>query len=154
MTRIRAAVPADVEPWAALRAALWPEADPSELRAEAAAFFAGTQSGQPIAAVFLADDADGHPCGMIELSLRLYAEGCETSPVPYVEAWYTAPEQRGRGLARALMKAAEDWARRHGHTELASDALLENTASHKAHAALGFAEVERSVHFRKKLKPG
>lgn len=150
--RIRAATAADVEVWSGFRAALWPDADPNELRDEAAAFFAGAQSGQPIAAVLLAEDGEGNPSGMIELSLRLYAEGCETSPVPYVEAWYVAPERRGRDIGRALMAAAESWARARGHTELASDALIENVASHKAHAALGFAEVERSVHFRKALK--
>ena len=151
--RIRAATVADVAAWSALRAALWPDADAAELQREAAAFFAGTQSGQPIAAVLLAEDGEGVPCGMIELSLRLYAEGCGTSPVPYVEGWYVAPDQRGRGIGRALAAAAEAWALAEGHAELASDALLENTASHKAHAALGFTEVERSVHFRKILKP-
>lgn len=89
---------------------------------------------------------------MIELSLRLYAEGCEVSPVPYVEAWFVVPDQRGRGIGGALMAAAEAWALAESHTELASDALIENTASHKAHAALGFTQVERSVHFRKELR--
>jgi len=151
--RIRAATPADVEAWAALRAALWPDADPAELRDEAAAFFAGAQLGQPLAAVLLAEIED-RSCGMIELSLRPYAEGCETSPVPYVEAWYAAAERRDHGIGRALIAAAEAWALANGHIELASNALIENTAGHGAHAALGFTEVERSVHFRKELKPG
>lgn len=148
--RAREATPADIDAWAAFRAALWPDENAIELREEAAAFFAGTQNGQALAAVFLAE-SEGCPCGMIELSLRLYAEGCTGSPAPYVEAWYIAPEHRGRGVGRALMSAAEDWVRAQGLTELASDALLDNTASQRAHAALGFAEVERTVHFRKAL---
>ena len=152
--QIRAATAADVAAWSTLRAALWPDADVVELRREAAAYFTGTQSGQPIAAILLAVDEQGRPCGMIELTLRLYAEGCEASPVPYVEGWYVAPDRRGHGIGRALMAAAEAWALAAGHSELASDALVENTASHKAHAALGFTEVERSVHFRKELKRG
>lgn len=47
------------------------------------------------------------------------------------------------------MAAAEDWAREHGYSELASDTLLENRASEGAHRALGFEEVERAIHFRK-----
>jgi hypothetical protein len=35
---------------------------------------------------------------------------------------------------------------------MASDALLENTVSHRAHEALGFVEVERAVHYRKNLE--
>jgi aminoglycoside 6'-N-acetyltransferase I len=45
----------------------------------------------------------------------------------------------------------EAWARERGFRELASDALLENTVSHAAHAALGFEEVERAVKYRKPL---
>jgi aminoglycoside 6'-N-acetyltransferase I len=51
-----------------------------------------------------------------------------------------------------LVKAAEDWAIVRGYTEIASDALLENTISERAHKALGFAEVERAIRFRKGLK--
>jgi aminoglycoside 6'-N-acetyltransferase I len=38
-----------------------------------------------------------------------------------------------------------------GCTELASDALLDNQASHAMHEALGFAETERVVYFLKPL---
>ena len=58
---------------------------------------------------------------------------------------------RRSGAGRALMDAAEEWAREHGYAEIASDALLDNEVSHAAHRALGFEEVERSVHFRKAL---
>jgi len=51
----------------------------------------------------------------------------------------------------ALVAAAEEWARSHGYTELASNADLENHGSHRAHAAAGFEEVERTVHYRKAL---
>ena len=54
-------------------------------------------------------------------------------------------------MGRALVAAAEEWARAQGYSEVASDALVENEASHRAHRALGFDEVERSVAFRKSL---
>jgi len=47
--------------------------------------------------------------------------------------------------------AAEDWARAQGCREMASDTWLDNTLSQQAHARLGYAEVERLVHFRKTL---
>jgi aminoglycoside 6'-N-acetyltransferase I len=45
----------------------------------------------------------------------------------------------------------EAWARALGFTELGSDALIDNLASHAFHAALGFEERERVVAFRKRL---
>ena len=90
---------------------------------------------------------------MLELSLRPYADGCDSSPVPFVEAWYVAPDAR-----RVAASAARSCGRRsngplrEGYTEMASDALLENTISERAHAALGFEEVERAIRFRKTLK--
>jgi aminoglycoside 6'-N-acetyltransferase I len=146
---VRAATPADAASWAALRAALWPHADRDELRAEADAFFAG---GGLVHAVFLWESPGGQILGMIELSLRPYADGCASSPVPYVEGWYVAPAARAHGIGRALMAAAEQWALEQGHTEMASDVLIANDASESAHKALGFAEIERVIHLRKVLK--
>lgn len=146
---VRAATPADAAPWCALRAALWPDADRDELRAETEAYFAG--SGL-VHAVFLWESPGRQILGMIELSLRPYAEGCASSPVPYVEGWYVVPSARAHGIGRALMAMAEDWAIAQGHTEMASDVLIANAASEAAHKSLGFAEVERVVHLRKTLK--
>ena len=49
------------------------------------------------------------------------------------------------------MRSAEDWARAQGCLEMASDALIDNQASQRAHAALGFEVVDRCVNFRKAL---
>ena len=53
--------------------------------------------------------------------------------------------------AEAFVAAVERWVREQGCSELASDALLANEASHRAHAACGFEETERVVYFRKRL---
>jgi aminoglycoside 6'-N-acetyltransferase I len=101
------------------------------------------------ACVFVANR--GHLTGFLEASLREDADGCATSPVGYVEGWYVLPNHRLSGVGRALIEAAEDWARVRGCTEMASDALLDNTVSHQAHQRVGYAEVERAVRYRKNL---
>ena len=108
--------------------------------------------GRRDAEVFLAERDNGSVAGFVEAGSRPYADGCDTSPVGYVEAWYVDPDVRRKGYGRALLNAAEDWARREGYTEMASDALLDNDASHAAHHAAGYEEVGRVVQFRKNIK--
>ena len=123
-----------------MRLALWPD-EPS----------AGSDSEmrgwheQPDARVFVALRQDRSLCGFVEVGTRAYAEGCETSPVGYIEGWYVDPDVRRQGYGRALLEAAEEWARSVGYTEMGSDALLDNTRRS------GYEEVERLVVFRKSL---
>jgi aminoglycoside 6'-N-acetyltransferase I len=107
--------------------------------------------GRRDVAVFVVDRGDGRLAGFVEAGTRAYADGCDTSPVGYIEAWFIDPDVRRQGWGRALLSAAEDWARAQGYTEMASDALLDNIESHKAHAAAGYVEMERLVVFRKPL---
>lgn len=96
-------------------------------------------------------EQNGQLVGFVEVSLRDYAEGCESSPVGYLEGWYVVPEHRKTGIGRRLVQAAEDWARAKGCSEMASDSELSNTQGQQAHARLGYQEVERMVCFRKSL---
>ena len=139
----------DAAAWTQLRQALWPDAVPGEHAEEVARYFAGTLR-EPIM-VLLAEDGHGRPVGFVELSLRAYAEGCQSDNVAYVEGWYVGPEVRGRGVGRALIEAAEDWARSQECTELASDAQLDDSASAAAHEACGFSDVGQIRCFRKVL---
>jgi aminoglycoside 6'-N-acetyltransferase I len=117
-------------------------------------FFAGETSGPLLpAVVFVCERPAEGLAGFLELSIRNYAEGC-TGPVPHVESWYVDPDVRRLGIGKSLMGAAEGWARAAGYDEIASDATLANRASQSAHGAVGFDEVERAVHFRKKLRTG
>lgn len=134
----------DTTIWRDMRARLYGE-DPS-LLPEIEEHFAG--SGQ-IPAAFVADC--GELVGFAELGIRNYAEGCETSPVAYLEGLYVEEAHRRSGVGRALVAAAERWAKEHGFTEMASDALIENDTSLTAHTAYGFEEVERIICFRKSL---
>lgn len=99
--------------------------------------------------VFVWDD--GSLGGFVSVALRPWADGCEGSPVPFVEGWYVAEGLRGRGVGRALIAAAEAWAREGGFDELGSDAEVENLVSLEAHRRLGFEPTERLQYFRKAL---
>ena len=134
-----------------LRHRLWPRADPAELLAETRAFTAGTVTPLIAAAFFAEDSGEQRMLGFIELSIRAFADGCDSRPIPYIEGWYVEPAVRKTGVGRALMNAAEAWARDRGFSELASDTEIENDASLGAHARCGFVETERLVNLRKPL---
>lgn len=89
--------------------------------------------------------------GFVSYSLRPWAEGCESTPVPYVEGWWVAPDLRRTGVGRSLIEAVERWCRDHGYHELGSDVEVANAVSLEAHAALGFEPTERVQFFRKRL---
>ncbi len=146
---IRPAAAPDLPRWAELRSALWPGEAPAELWAEAEAHLAGR--ARLLEAVLVAEDTTDGVIGFVELSRRPYAEGCTTTPVGFLEGWYVMPEHRGRGTGRALVSAAEAWARSQGCMEFASDTTFENAAGAAAHHALGFEEVEVLRCFRKPL---
>jgi aminoglycoside 6'-N-acetyltransferase I len=140
----------DVGAWAALRGRLWPDAEVSDLLSEARAYAAGTS--QTIALAWIAcSDAAHEYLGFVEVCVRAFSDGCDSMPVPHVEGWYVEPVARGRGIGRALMRAAEEWARAEGFREIASDTEVHNEASLHAHQACGFEEVDRLIKFRKEL---
>lgn len=144
---IRAYSSADHGEWLRMRRALWPHIPPSEEVDDAVAWLE-----RPDSVVIVAvRPNDTRLAGFAELGERSYADGCETSPVAYLEGWYVDEDVRRQGIGAALVRAGESWSRQRGYRELASDALLENTTSHRAHLALGFSEVERAVRYRKAL---
>jgi aminoglycoside 6'-N-acetyltransferase I len=126
--------------------ALFPDATAQEHERDLRAILARED-----AAVFIALRDNGTPAGFVEVGTRPYVDGCDTSPVGFIEAWYVDPDVRRTGIGGALLRAAEDWARARGYTEMGSDALLDNVLSHRAHEANGYMEVERAVRFRKVL---
>ena len=129
-----------------MSAALFPEHTPEELAPWMRTFLTREDG-----AVFIALRADGSVCGFVEVASRPYVDGCDSSPVGFIEAWFVDRDMRRAGVGRALLAAGEDWARGRGYTEMASDALLDNTISHSAHEHAGYIEVERAVRYRKPL---
>ncbi|NWK96587.1 hypothetical protein DM806_13125 [Sphingobium lactosutens] len=146
--RIVRAGTSHVERWAFLRAELWPDASLPEHRDDILAQLKGSDDQ----VAFLAFDDAGEAIGFAEAALRHdYVNGCDTSPVVFLEGIFVEPSARRRGAARALADAIRDWGRARGCIEMASDADITNGASHAFHAALGFAETERVVYFRKDI---
>lgn len=146
---IRRAALSDVPELAKLRDALWPDsvaAHAAELRE-----LLGDVPPRPYPYAVLV--ADLPPLiGFAEVTLRSYADGCDASrPAGYLEGWYVAEPHRRQGLGAELMRAAEDWARAQGCTEMASDTWLDNDVSQRAHETLGYEVVDRVVTYRKAL---
>lgn len=153
---IRPVEASDASEWVRMRMALWPDSSREEEYDEIRRFLADPEgSGLPtLQAVFVCQRAQMGLCGFVEVSIRPYADGCETTDVGYLEAWYVDADWRNQGIGRALVMAAERWAYDQGCREMASDADLTNSLSHAAHQRLGYAETGRIVQFCKTLTPG
>lgn len=145
---IRAFQDADWSEWLRMSQALFPDATADELASGMQQF---RQRGHGEAEVFVIDRGDGRLAGFLEVGTRPYADGCDTSPVAYLEAWYVDPDLRRQRHGRALVSAAERWARAHGYREMASDTQLNNVISQAAHREAGYHEVDRVVQYRKDL---
>ncbi len=144
--RIRLATSADRSEWLRMRLLLWPQATAPELQREM-----DRLALDPQTPVFVAERPSGGLGGFLEAGTRPYADGCDSSPVGYIEGWFVDEDLRRQGVGRLLVAAAEDWARSRGLTEMASDTGLNNQDGLIAHLSLGYREYERSIHFVKQL---
>ena len=140
---IRDLTASDRHRWLDLRKQLWPDSD----EAEALAW----ESREDAATLLAESTADG-VIAFAEVSVRPYADGCDTNPVAFLEGWYVQSVHRRKEVGRRLVQAALSWAKKRGLRELASDSLLGDSAAHRAHIGVGFQEVERSIKYRMSLE--
>lgn len=90
--------------------------------------------------------------GLAQCQLRHdYVEGTDSSPVGYLEGIFVEQEYRNKGYAKELLQKCEEWAKKMGCVEFASDCELNNKASLAFHLRMGFAEANRVICFTKKL---
>jgi aminoglycoside 6'-N-acetyltransferase I len=146
MIHTRGLVEGDRPEWFRMRRALWDDC-PDDRQEREMEEIVGSESDE----VFFTERPEGGLCGFLEASLRSRADGCDSTPVGYIEGWYVDPDMRRKGIGRALVEAAEAWASAKGCREMASDAELWNAVSHQAHGALGYEETARLVLFKKDL---
>ena len=127
-----------------MRTALWPDAPEREVDDVLAV--------PPTRGLVLLAIEDERPCGFAEFALRKFADGCESSPVAYLEGIWVDEARRRREVGRRLVREGEAWARSLGVHELASDCAIDNRASEAFHLAIGFEEVQRTINFKRDLE--
>jgi aminoglycoside 6'-N-acetyltransferase I len=149
MYRIRGPQDGDRPEWLRMRRRLWDDCPEAEHEREIDEYLR-----EPVNRVFLAERPGGGLCGFLEAAIHPWAVGCDEAegPVGYIEGWYVDADVRRRGVGRALVEAAERWARTQGCRQMASDTQLDNPISQEAHGALGYRETYRLVYFRKDLE--
>ena len=136
----------DAEALTDLALELWPDHSREGLEAEFAALLEAKD-----AAVFGWQEG-GRWEAFAQCQLRRdYVEGCESSPVGYLEGIFVREPLRGKGVAKALLERCQAWAREKGCREFASDCELSNEDSLRFHLAAGFQEAGRIICFVKRL---
>jgi ribosomal protein S18 acetylase RimI-like enzyme len=142
---------ARAEDEAALRG-LWRELDALHARLQPGFFRAGARAPASLAAVLadpsralLVADADGVVAGALEV--RLYDTPRHPQQLPrrraYVEDLAVIAARRRRGIGRALMEAAAEWARARGAEELLLTVWAGNRAAAAFYERLGYRAVSR-----------
>jgi aminoglycoside 6'-N-acetyltransferase I len=144
---VRPVIEADLSEWFRLRRKLWDATSDDDHQAEMLDILDHAETQL----VLVAEADEGKLAGFLEASIRPFVEDCESDNVGYLEGWFIDPDYRRLGLGSALVTAAEEWARSHGATEMASDAEIGNEPSLSAHLKLGYEETSRLVHLRKEL---
>jgi len=145
---IREATIEDLPALLRLRTRLWPHCVGEENEKEMIQIIRSPRHG-----AMLAFRDDGTPSGYLELSMRDYVDGCESSPVGYIEGIYVEVADRGKGIGRMMIEEGLRWLESRGCTEVGSDALIENQESIDFHKKVGFEEVERHAVFIRTIKP-
>ncbi|MBU2237161.1 MAG: GNAT family N-acetyltransferase [Gammaproteobacteria bacterium] len=145
---IRAIQETDAAAWSALRIEFLPEIKDIS-QAEVNAFFLGSYAN--VQEVLIALNDAQKMIGFIELNLRNNVPGSSKQTTPYIEAWFVSPDCQGQGIGKALIHAAEEWAKQQSFDELGSDSPVSNEKSVNLHKQLGFNEIERVVCLLKPL---
>ena len=138
----------DLDAWIELRIQLWPDCSEEECRLECLKII---ESKRERCFISYPNSEKEKGNAFIEVSLRDYSDGCESSPVGYIEGVFVREDDRKKGLASELVKTSCAWFLSQGCSEVGSDALIDNQDSIAFHKQIGFEEVERHVVFKKRI---
>jgi ribosomal protein S18 acetylase RimI-like enzyme len=96
-------------------------------------------------AILVADDCDGQVCGALHLLLydTPMVATMTTQRRGHVESLIVAGAHRRSGCGSALMRAATEWARRSGATQLLLTVWAGNREAQRFYAALGYRTISR-----------
>lgn len=97
---------------------------------------------------FVTQDGEGCILGWIHV---LLSTSLVSPPFAQIGGLVVRRDSRGRGLGRALVETAEDWARRHGLSEIRVRSNVVRDAAHRLYRQLGYENTKTQVNFRKSL---
>lgn len=134
--------------WVRLRQQLWPQHSAEQHLNDGLDILA---SAKHISFVLLNDQQ--YMIAFVDAAIRDdYVNGCQSSPVAYIEGIYVEPQWRLKKCAKKLIRAIEQWGKANDCREIASDAALENISSQKMHQKMGFKITEKVVFFQKNIE--
>lgn len=137
----------NIEEWCQLRNLLWPNHPINEHIKDGRKII---ESNNLIS--FLICNDNEKFVGFADASIRQdYVNGCDHSPVAYLEGIFILDEFRQLGLSSLLLHEVENWGKSKGCLELASDTSPNNTVSKNMHKKLGFIPTETVIFFKKNL---
>jgi GNAT superfamily N-acetyltransferase len=147
--RVRAASIADLDAVVRLRLALLREHPDHPIYGrlrrdvdERARELFATQLRSPLETIFLAD-VGGETAGILRCVESIGSPLLEPARYAYVSSVYVRPELRRRGVLRALVRAAERWARDRKLDQMRLHNVDGSELAERAWAALGFGVVEQ-----------
>jgi ribosomal protein S18 acetylase RimI-like enzyme len=141
VVRIRPAATADAPAIAELAGQLGYPAEASVLAARLASL-------DDRSTVYVAE-SDGAVVGWIHCCER---RTLGSDPQAEVLGLVVAEDQRGRGIGRALMARAEDWANERGFACVRLNSAVHRDGAHGFYSALGYTEIKRQAVFVKHLR--
>ncbi len=139
---IRTAQPEDCGQLAGLSTQLGYPSSPDQVARRLSAIQA-----RPEAAVFVAE-VDGSLAGWVHV---FECRTVESEPFAEIGGLVVDESRRGRGVGRALMAQAEDWARGRGLAEVRLRSNVVRGDAHRFYQAVGYAILKSQFTFGRKL---
>ena len=99
--------------------------------------------------LLLAVDAQGNALGFTQLYPLFTSVG--TAPIELLNDLFVAPQTRGRGVGRALLRRAAEDARKRGAVRLELQTTVDNATAQALYASEGWARADGFIGFSKGL---